>query len=213
MRLAAAPGGRGPKSTARRVNWSAASLLKSAAQATELLNATEPLPWWDPRQYLKDLLSRNVGLWTFIRYMLISWFNALMRRRLRRQAYPSIRGLAGDKTPAAALNLQPGELVTVRSKAEIMRTINAGQRNRGLWFDAEMVPYCGHSFRVLRRVQRLIDEKTGHMLSLPSDCLILDDVTCGGCLSRNRLFCPRSLYPYWREIWLKRAHEGAPAAD
>ena len=39
-------------------------------------------------------------------------------------------------------------------------------------------------------------------------CLILDSVTCGGGFSRDRLFCPRSIYPYWHEIWLKRVHHG-----
>jgi len=31
----------------------------------------------------------------------------------------------------------------VRSREEIMRTLNVHDRNRGLSFDPEMVPYCG----------------------------------------------------------------------
>jgi len=108
------------------------------------------------------------------------------------------------KTPTELLDLQAGELVQVRGKREIMRTINFNRQNRGLSFDVEMAPYCGKTFRVLRRVERIVDEKTGRMLQIRGDCLILSGVTCGGCLSRNRLFCPRAIYPYWREIWLKR---------
>jgi hypothetical protein len=118
--------------------------------------------------------------------------------------WPRIRGLAEGKTPTETLNLQPGELVTVRSREEIMRTINAQQRNRGLWFDVEMVPYCGKTYRVLHRVEKIINEKTGVMMHMPNPCIILEGVTCSGCLSQDRLFCPRSIYPYWREIWLKR---------
>src|SRR6266550_1781771 len=72
------------------------------------------------------------------------------------------------------------------------------------WFDAEMVPYCGGEYRVLRRVTQIIKESSGKMMQLPGECVILEGVVCQGCLSRDRLFCPRSIYPYWREIWLER---------
>jgi len=63
---------------------------------------------------------------------------------------------------------------------------------------------------VLRIVDRIVDEKTGRMLKLPNRCVILDGVTCGGCLSSRRLFCPRGIFPYWHEVWLTRVV--APAA-
>ena len=175
-----------------------------SCQATELVRATAPLRWWEAGQYLKDLTSRNVRLDVFIRYVMIAAFNSVMRLHWRGRPYPYIRGLAGERTPTEVLNLQPGEMVQVRSKDEIMGTLNAKQRNRGLWFDVEMVPYCGKTFRVVTRVERILDEKTGRMITIPNACIILDGATCSGCLSKDRLFCPRSLYPYWREIWLKR---------
>jgi hypothetical protein len=178
-----------------------------SCQATELLKATTPLRWWDPGQYLKDVRSGNVRLGVLIRHVLLAAYNSVMRLHWRARMYPqypSVRGLAGEKTPKAVLDLQPGELVEVRSKDEIMRTISARQRNRGLWFDVEMLQFCGKTCRVLRRVERIINEKTGKMTNLPNDCIILDDVVCSGCYSKDRLFCPRSIYPYWREIWLKR---------
>jgi hypothetical protein len=174
-------------------------------QATEMFEATTPFEWWDPRQYVKDLVSRNVRPLDFIRYVAIAAFNVVMRLHWRLRPYPYICGLADGKTPAELLNLQPGELVEIRSKDEIMRTLNnGGNRNRGLSFDVEMVPYCGKIFRVLRRIERIVNDKTGKMIRLPTACIILDGVTCSGCLSMNRLFCPRSIYPYWHEIWLKR---------
>jgi len=175
-----------------------------SCQATELVRATAPLQWWEPGQYMKDLTSGNVRLDVFIRYVMIAAFNYVMRLHWRGRPYPHIRGLAGDSTPTETLNLQGGEMVQVRSKDEIMHTLSAKQRNRGLWFDVEMVPYCGKTFKVATRVERILDEKTGRMIKIPNACIILDGVTCSGCLSTDRLFCPRSLYPYWREIWLKR---------
>jgi hypothetical protein len=182
-----------------------------SCQATNLLHATVPLRRFDPRHYVKDLTSGNIGFLTFVRYMAVAAFNLVMRLNWRGRPYPHVRGLAGKTTPSETLDLQPGELVQVRSKREIMRTINSGQKNRGLWFDVEMVPFCGKTYRVLRRVERIIDEKTGRMLTLPNPCIILDGVSCGGCLSRYRLFCTRSIYSYWREIWLKRVDDVKPA--
>ena len=118
--------------------------------------------------------------------------------------YPHVRGTCG-RTPSDALNLQPGESVQVKSKGEIESTLDSNNKNRGLLFDVEMVPYCGGTYRVLRRVNRIIDERTGKMLVFSDPCIILDGVVCTGCVSRDRLFCPRSIYWSWREVWLRRA--------
>ncbi len=177
-------------------------------QATELKKASMALIWWDPRQYVRDLTSGNVSLLRMLRAMAIAAFNVIQRRRSRR-GYPFVRGVL-TATPRASLDLRPGELVRVKSKEAIVATLDRTNRNRGMWFDVEMVPYCGGTFRVLRRVERIVNEKTGKMLKLPNDCIILDGVTCGGHFSRDRLFCPRSIYPYWREIWLERAESTAP---
>jgi len=175
-----------------------------SCQATELVRATTPLKWWDPRQYIEDLVSRNVGLWDFLRYGALAALKAGMRLYWRLGRYWDIRGSAGHKTPTANLNLRPGERVEVRSKEEILGTLNVEAKNRGLSFDVEMVPFCGRTFRVLSRVEKIINDKNGKMIHLPSGCIILDGATCSGCLSRRRMFCPRAMYPYWREIWLKR---------
>jgi hypothetical protein len=177
-----------------------------SCQATELRNATGEVrrrDRWTPGFYLRDLTSGNVGLGAFLWHGAVAAFNAFMIHRGFKR-YPHVKGLAGKTTPTVELNLQPGEIVEVRSKEEIMATLNAGMRNRGLWFDVEQVPFCGSRFRVLKKVQRLIDEKTGRLVTLPNACVILDNVMCGGKLSYCRMFCPRSIYPYWHEVWLKR---------
>jgi hypothetical protein len=88
-------------------------------------------------------------------------------------------GLAKGRTPSGSLGLQVGDTVRIRSMEEIELTLKNG-RNRGLWFDVEMVPYCGcgKTTRVQARVERIVDERSGRMIRLPNDCLILDDVYC-----------------------------------
>jgi hypothetical protein len=110
----------------------------------------------------------------------------------------------GEQTPIEELNLQPGELVQIKPYQEILKTLNTSSRNRGLYWDAEEVPYCGGTYRVLKRVDRIISDKTGKMQEMKTPSVILDSVICESRYSECRLFCPRSIYPYWREIWLKR---------
>ena len=118
---------------------------------------------------------------------------------------------AGDKTPTGELNLQAGQWVRVKAKREIERTLNRQQKNRGLWFDAEMVPYCEKgAYRVLQRVERIVNEKTGEMMNLSNPCIILAGVTCSGNYLYQRMFSPRSEHMYFREIWLERAGAGPP---
>lgn len=195
-------------------------------QATVLPAATELLPWWDLRQYLEDLASGNVRLGQMIcgfMYMsyhsLVSagiglgrplrWLYDCFQRWRGGIPYPRKRGKvpAGVRTPHEELNLQPGERVRVKSYDEILTTLDADNRNRGLVFDAEMVPYCGRVFRVLQRVQRIVNEKTGRMMEFKNPCIILQGVVCEARYSECRLFCPRAIYSYWREIWLERVEE------
>jgi len=173
-------------------------------QATEIRKFTAEMSPWDLRQYWRDWSSKNVRLSELVRALAILLYNTIQGVR-RGAAYPYLDGKL-KKTPEETLNLQPGELVEVRSKEEILATVDRRLRNRGLSFDREMVKYCGHRYRVLRRVEKIVDEKTGAMMQLPKDCIILDGVICVGDLHE---FCPRGIYPYWREIWLRRVEEPA----
>jgi len=176
-------------------------------QATELLRATTPLSIFDPRHYLRDVTTGNLTWQRLLRGVVFALYDKLHRLRV---AWRPRRGTAKAGQLIERLDLQPGELVQVRSKAEIMATLDDGVRNRGLSFDGEMAPYCGRTMRVLRRVERILDEKTGKMLRLRKDCIILEDAVCSGLrCGIRRLGCPKSVYPYWREAWLRRV-EGAP---
>lgn len=177
--------------------------VRYRCQATELTQATSPLSWWDIRHYVRDVRSGNICVLTavidYVCTVLIQTFNALQHWRGGRE-YPLFRGTL-TKTPSGPLDLQPGERVQVKSKEEIRQTLDTTNRNRGLYFSSEMLPYCGRTFTVLRRVRKIINENSGTMMQLPNDCVILDGVICVG---RDHQYCPRSIYPYWRELWLRR---------
>jgi hypothetical protein len=186
-----------------------------SCQATELLAATHFVSTRDPRAWIDDVRSRNAGARTAVASGAALVFNKWQAasRRLPRvfriqdgRTWPSYVP-TGEKRRDPPLDLRPGELVEVKSQAEIESTLDVKGEVRGLRFAAEMLPYCGTRARVLARVDRIIDEKTGRMLRL-RDCIILDGVWCQGTY---RALCRRKIYTYWRETWLRRVDEIEPA--
>jgi hypothetical protein len=82
-----------------------------------------------------------------------------------------------------------------------------------LSFDREMLRYCGQTLRVQARVNQIIDEKTGRMIHIRRDAIILEGSVCTAECSPGRWFCPREIPAYWRESWLKRVESPLPAAS
>jgi hypothetical protein len=208
----------------RHPDGAADSEIRYRCQVTDLLEASESLPWWDLRQYVREVFCGNESVLDLIKAALFHVFKKTIRitaHNLQISLYNRFQSWRGGtpypfrwgtlgKTPAATLGLQAGDLVQIKSHDEILATLNAKNKNLGLRFDAEMVPYCGSVHRVRARVERIIEERTGRMTHFSRDCLILEDVICRARYSECRLFCPRSIYPYWREIWLERV---GPAAN
>ena len=179
-------------------------------QATELPRASEHLRLWDPRSYLREYATGNVSFGHFLRVTARAAIEEPLRKLglVPEVHLPGTRAKPVDDTP---LDLQPGELVQVKTRAEIAATLNPQGRHRGLWFDREMMPFCGGTFRVRQRVRRIIDERDGRMIEMKNECVTLEGVVCSGNLSLRRWFCPRAIYSYWRECWLRRV-EPAPGS-
>jgi hypothetical protein len=188
--------------------------MRYRCQATEILRAApERLPARDLSQYIDDVRFGNVGPGGSLRALLVGFFNRYQYRT--REVLPPwlqirggrpwgfLRGRVG-KTPTAHTDLQPGELVRIKSKQEIEKTLNADLLNRGLGFHIEMARFCGRTARVARRVNQILDEKTGRMINMKSPCIVLEGIVCEGVYTAS---CPRAITAYWREIWLDRVEE------
>jgi hypothetical protein len=194
-----------------------------------LLNYTAPLKWWDPRQYVEAYTSGNRTLpqvcrgvfYLFYYYATLAfsdrWGRPARWAYNRFQAvtggipFPRLKGKipVGEPTPRRDLGLQPGDLVRVRSYDEILATLDTRLSNRGLSIDAELAPFCGKIFRVGARIDRFIDEKNGKMRSMKTPAVTLDGVICQSLYSGQRMFCPRSIHLWCREIWLERVSTDA----
>jgi hypothetical protein len=175
-------------------------------QSSEFLKATLHL---SSRQRIQKCFSAvaagNISSWGMVKRILVwMWWKA--RTRLIGE---HARGKQNN-TPTESLNLQPGELVQVKSIGEIVTTLNKDGRNRGLHFSADQRPFCGGQYRVRSRADKFIAEGTGEMKHF-RNTVILEDLLCdsacfafGGCYRGDLL--------YWREIWLRRVEPQSGAA-
>lgn len=188
-------------------------------QATEMTRAApERLAVRNVSQLVDDVRSRNAGVLWVLRAFVVAVYNRVQdisSRKLPRplrlhggRRWGDLEGTPG-RTPTGRTDLQPGEVVRIKSRGEIAPTLDTKRMNRGMGFDVEMARHCGKTVRVERRVENIIDETTGRMLHMRQPCIVLEGVICEGAYT---LSCPRAITPYWREIWLDRVADAADAA-
>jgi hypothetical protein len=178
-------------------------------QSTALFRATEEFPGkkkpWMARVALREVRNGEMSL-RRLSSLYLRWLPLRVRRA--RDGHNSLRG-PHTRTPTDTLNLQPGEVVRVKSRAEIAGTLDGNGRNRGMGICEEMARLCGREAEVRLRVDRIIEEKTGRMRPMQHTVMLHnlrgDAHACEECLCHAELGdCPRGELMYWREIWLER---------
>ena len=143
------------------------------------------------------------------RLRLLSWY---MEREgllgaLRRTAIALVPGLrtAQRKTTRVEVweneipHLQPGEWIEVKSRDEILSTLDQNAKHRGLRFVPKMYDFCGRRFRVFKRVEKICIENTPDVRRIMNTVLLEGGVCQGGGIG-----CDRACFHFWREVWLRR---------
>ena len=179
-----------------RANFKYSELCQSA----NLKNAKARVPFsveeFVRKHIYKDGFRKN---W-FLKKM--GSFTLFIVLKFKRLLYGSqtVTGLLA-RTPSNVLSLKKGETVMVKTKAEILATLDKNGKNRGLGFTPEMLEYCGNRLTVLKPVFSIIDEESGEARQI-SNTVILENARCDG---KYHAKCPRRCYLLWREMWLERA--------
>jgi hypothetical protein len=167
-------------------------------QSSEIVNASAPLPWWEPKQYVWDL-SRNrmpVGQW--LKSVMIAVYNKFAHAG-RFHGWGHVAG-PGTRNGDQPLGLQTGDLVKVKSLAQIKQTLDAEGKHKQLLFAPVQADFCGQVMRVRNRVDKIVLEGTQKQREL-KDTVVLEGATCDGVCRR---MCPRQSLLFWRECWLER---------
>jgi hypothetical protein len=167
-------------------------------QSTEILAVTRRLSRWEIIATCgRDVRAGNRTLFEMIGLMAVPLWKKLQRYHLGGE----VRGELTE-TPAESLGLKVGDWVEVKSRREILETLDRRGCNRGLKFSDIMWRFCGKPYRVSGRVERIILEGDGKAVSMRNTVTLEGPI----CICSGVAFggCPRGEPVWWREIWLKR---------
>lgn len=132
------------------------------------------------------------------------FLNFLSGRRRKRPA-SLVKGAAREIP-----KLKAGDLVRVRSEEEIKATLDFWGQLKNCRFMSDMYPYCGTTQRVLKAVERFVDERDNRAKK-SRGIVLLEGVYCQGTPDLGR--CDRSCFYFWREEWLEKLDEPAEPKD
>src|SRR5690242_18854317 len=98
------------------------------------------------------------------------------------------------------LKLSAGEWVEVRSREEILATLDEKGQLEKLPFMPEMFQFCGRRFQIWKRAHKTCDtvNKTGGRRL--DNAVHLEELRCNGGAHGN---CQAGCLIFWREEWLK----------
>ena len=140
------------------------------------------------------------------RRLAVPW-NLHVKKWLK-QAYSTFnRWNGGSSAQRAAKEFTPavpyakGDLVRVRSREEILATLDPFKELKGCAFLPEMYRYCGTQQRVLRSMQHFMDERD-YKLKKVRGVILLENVICNGTPVFGE--CDRCCFLFWREEWLEK---------
>lgn len=171
-------------------------------QSTEIVKASKPLAWWEPRQYLWDFKYNRVSPFLFTRAFLIAVYNKFAFH-LKLRSWRAVTGNTTSTNGFGRLNLRPGDVVRVKTLAEIKTTLDAEGKNQKMLFAPSMASFCGQVMKVRDRVENIVLEATPRQRKI-KDTVVLEGATCDGVCHR---LCPRQSLLFWRECWLERVEE------
>ena len=97
--------------------------------------------------------------------------------------------------------LKNGDRIRVRSREEIQATLNPFKELKGCAFLPEMYQFCGMEQRVLKVMERFLDERD-YKVKKVMGLILLENVICQGTPAFGR--CDRCCHFFWREEWLER---------
>jgi len=143
------------------------------------------------------------------RLLALPW-NLHVKKWLKQAYYASLRWRGVSSPQQAAKDFIPavpyskGDWVRVRSREDILATLDPFKELKGCAFLPEMYKYCGTQQRVLRAMQHFMDERD-YKLKKVRGVILLENVICNGTAAFGD--CDRCCFLFWREEWLEKSTE------
>lgn len=95
--------------------------------------------------------------------------------------------------------LRTGDWVEVKTKEEILASLDERGTLEGMPFMPEMLEFCGRRFQVYKRANKACDFSQGMQARRISSAVHLDGVRCSGAAHGG---CQAECLLFWKEAWL-----------
>lgn len=146
----------------------------------------------------------------WILYVLSKTWNRIVKPTVTRSIhlFQFVKSGINDKeklTPQtkqySLMNFQPGDRVRVRTKEEILPTLDFERKFHGCTFLDCMWQFCGTTQVIYKPMVRFLDERD-FKFKKTRGIVLLEGVFCDGILEFGH--CDRSCFLFWREEWLEK---------
>lgn len=97
--------------------------------------------------------------------------------------------------------LKAGDMVKVRPLDEIRKNLDKNGQYKGMLFIPDMAQYCGGTYRVYKRVNKIFNTREWKMKKC-KDVVLLEGLFCQSY--GEFLGCDRSCFFFWKEAWLEK---------
>src|ERR1700730_217565 len=124
-------------------------------------------------------------------------------RDLLKNAAPDLKSDGVRGFERAAIALEPGDLVEVRSAAEGVSSLDGEGKLEGLPFMPEMLALCGRRLRVSKRADNTCALGQPRRIE---NTVHLGQLRCDGSVHRG---CEAGCLFLWKEAWLRRVTDSA----
>jgi hypothetical protein len=134
-------------------------------------------------------------------------WNIYFKRWLKKiyYTYANLVGLTSvkkeAKTFAPVSAFVEGETVRVRTREEILSTLDPFNDLKGCTFFHEMFNYCGTEQKVFKVMRYFMDERD-YKFKKTRGIILLENVFCAGNSAFGK--CDRCCFLFWREEWLEK---------
>ena len=182
--------------------------LRQGCQYTQLSAASRPMHPASLHGLLGPVVVGNIGVRAFLTALGTRAFNAFQAWR-GGAPYPAKPTPSDDKS-IRGQPLQSGDWVRIKLPHELARAMDRNSKNRGLWFDRDMLKHAGQRYRVRGRIDKIIDVNSGKIMAMKTPCIALEGVHYSG---EFQGFGEQHDYLYWREAWLEPAGPNEPRRD
>ena len=108
-----------------------------------------------------------------------------------------------NSTNFLSSDFHPGDIVMIRSKEQILRTLDINNKLDGCLFMEEMWQYCDTQQKILKKVNYFYDEANFRMCKA-RNTVLLEGIYCSGKFQRYNTNCDRYCLLFWKEDWLEK---------